>query len=160
MPDRRASLVPSTYSTTSSASFYSPHPDASPAVHNAGRLPAGLPNPAPPNRAQSASRAGYTAYPEEGLTAAQAYQASTGYPAPHSPAMSTFPHRGNASNPSFAQSTDSYDRSTNTSRSPSSLQGDVAKDRIASPPPDYINALSALNFDGNGSGPLLSLIHI
>ena len=83
-PDRRASLAPSTYSS-SSASFYSPTPDAiSPATQSIRRMPSSsFPTP-------------FSSSNGSNLTPAQAYQASTGYNGTSnvpSPASATFPHR-------------------------------------------------------------------
>jgi hypothetical protein len=106
---------------------------------------------------------------DQGLTPAQTYQASTGLLSAPSHAGSAYPNRtasSTHSNPSYTSipsgsSSGSHERPSNsshsTSRSPPPRPMEDSKDRFASPPPDYINALSALNFDGQGSGPLDSV---
>ncbi|WVQ84886.1 hypothetical protein IAT38_007049 [Cryptococcus sp. DSM 104549] len=95
---RRSSLAPSTYSATSSASYYSPNPDAltmSPNAPSTGRVPsASFPTPQPvPARLPSG------AYPAGAMTPAQAYQASLVHAqggsanGSSSPASVVFPHR-------------------------------------------------------------------
>ncbi|WWC91564.1 uncharacterized protein L201_006510 [Kwoniella dendrophila CBS 6074] len=105
LPDRRASLAPSTYSATSSASYYSPNPDTiSPPPPRTGRLPSNPTTafPAPqPNTNRIPSGSGTIR--QQGLTPAQAYQASQGYSNGNgngsmaSPASAIFPHRAAAS---------------------------------------------------------------
>ncbi|WVR00332.1 hypothetical protein IAU59_007475 [Kwoniella sp. CBS 9459] len=170
LPDRRASLAPSTYSATSSASFYSPNPDTiSPPPPRTNRLPS---NPAvfpTPQTARVPSGSGPVPR-QPGMTAAQAYQASQVYPSngTSSPASSVFPHRAaaspappmpmpdpSASVTSFASNTSSGSRlptsqSTTsfhrpTARSPPPPQGLAGSaieeiDRSATTTPDYIGA--------------------
>ncbi|WVW85998.1 hypothetical protein I302_108036 [Kwoniella bestiolae CBS 10118] len=102
LPDRRASLAPSTYSTQSSASFYSPNPDSvSPPPPRTNRLPsnptpAAFPAPRVPSGTGSLRQ-------QQGLTPAQAYQASQSHSNGNgdgniaSPASAVFPHRSTAS---------------------------------------------------------------
>lgn len=170
LPDRRASLAPSTYST-SSASYYSPNPDSSPplAPLRNDRLPS-LTYPSPPSA--SGSR---PAQPSIGLTAAQAYQASQGHQtAESSPASAVFPYRPGASPSaivgassisvaSFASSSSSgsqaYPSSSNAFQSHSNSRPHPPdrpdnQERLTSPPPDYMRAMDTLGFDGKGGGPL------
>ncbi|WWD03483.1 hypothetical protein V865_001535 [Kwoniella europaea PYCC6329] len=104
LPDRRASLAPSTYSTQSSASYYSPNPNSvSPPPPRTNRLPsnpsaATFSGPQPTNRIPSGP--GSLRQPQ-GLTPAQAYQASQSYSngngSVSSPASAVFPPRSTAS---------------------------------------------------------------
>ncbi|WWC64424.1 uncharacterized protein I303_107034 [Kwoniella dejecticola CBS 10117] len=105
LPDRRASMAPSTYSTTSSALYYSPNPDTvSPPPPRTNRLPSNpnpiFPTPAPAHSGRIPSGSGPGPLRQQGLTPAQAYQASAsqnysnGNANLASPASGVFPHRG------------------------------------------------------------------
>ncbi|WWD19484.1 hypothetical protein CI109_103944 [Kwoniella shandongensis] len=185
LPDRRASLAPSTYSTTSSASFYSPNPDTvSPPPQRTARLPS---NPYPtPHTSRVPSGPGPSSRPNPAtsLTAAQAYQATQAYGnGSSSPASVVFPHRAAASpappipmsDPStsvtsFSSTTSSGSRLPTsgsvtsfhkpTSRSPPPPHGFTSAaidehDRFGASTPDYIGAMGKLSFETSPGKGLL-----
>ncbi|KAK8853072.1 hypothetical protein IAR55_003773 [Kwoniella newhampshirensis] len=175
-PDRRASLAPSTYSATSSASFYSPNPDSvSPPPPRTARLPSN-PYPAPhPNRVPSGPNPAPRAQPASSLTAAQAYQASQAYGnGSSSPASIVFPHRAaaspappvpmpdpSASVTSFAStassesrlpasgSVTSFHKPTSRSPPPQGLAVSTIEEqnRFGASTPDYIGSMGKLSFE-------------
>ncbi|WVR07809.1 hypothetical protein IAU60_004852 [Kwoniella sp. DSM 27419] len=182
LPDRRASLAPSTYSTTSSASYYSPNPDSvSPPPPRSNRIPSNSSMYPVPQTARVPSGQGPSRQPA--ITPAQAYQASQGYGhTGTSPASAVFPHRAaaspappipmpdpNTSVSSFGSSASSGSRlpppsssaySKNASRSPppSNLAGSAIHetDRTSASTPDYIgSALGKLSFETSPQKGLL-----
>ncbi|GFZ48548.1 Rho1 guanine nucleotide exchange factor 1 [Saitozyma sp. JCM 24511] len=173
-PDRRASLAPSTYSSNSGSSYYSPQLDgATPPPPRTTRLTTAAyptPQPAPPPARAPSRTNGARPPPPSTLTPAQAYQQSTGYGsvAP-SPVSVVFPHRAPAPAPAAASqvslattasgiSTSSTPSAASTSRSPPARRPTLngSDERLRSPPPDYAlpKAMSNLSFDGSGAGPL------
>lgn len=130
-PDRRASLAPSTYSS-SSASFYSPTPDAiSPPTQSVRRMPSGsFPTPS-----------------GNGLTPAQAYQASTGYHTLPSPASAVFPARATPS-PNHVAPSISPDSSRSTPQRRPTLELD-SRDRFGRAP-EYLRSLESLTIEEDG----------
>ena len=160
-PERRTSVAPSTYSTSSTASYYSPNPDAiSPPMPRTSRMPSG-PHPPPTNSHPADASSSSNGYPAErrpsgrgptlpvmgGLSAAQAYQASTGYAT--SPTSVVFPNRA----PGHSQS-DPHTTSMSPALNRRPTNGAEPRDRMASPPPDYLNSMAKMSFDGWGGGPL------
>lgn len=104
-----------------------------------------------------------------GLSAAQAYQASTGYNGATPQASQAFNQRVELqlpqpmpSQPSFPSAPTGYESPGSSihskSRSPPLRQRTTdTTERLMSPPPDYVNALANLGFNGSGSGPLDSV---
>ncbi|WWC71864.1 uncharacterized protein I206_105823 [Kwoniella pini CBS 10737] len=157
IPDRRASLAPSAYSTTSSASYYSPNPDSvSPPPPRTNRLPSNpnaiFPVPAPSHSGRIPSGSGPGPIRQQGLTPAQAYQASTsqsynnGNANLSSPASSVFPHRVASPAPpvpnpksdspaSFASSTQTTSSRIPTSTSTTSFNKPLSQYQQSPPPP-------------------------
>lgn len=124
-------------------------------------MPSGQ-HPPPPNSRPSESLSSSNGYPTErrpsgrgppppamgGLSAAQAYQASTGY-VTASPSSVVFPNRA----PGHSQH-DPHSTSVSPPLGRRPTNGAESRERIVSPPPDYLNSMAALNFDGSGGGPL------
>jgi len=83
-----------------------------------------------------------------GLSAAQAYQASTGYHSPSSPASMVFPHRapGHSQGESMRSSAFSTSQSPPLAKRPS--VGNVAEEG------GYVNSLGKMNLGSSGSRPL------
>lgn len=150
--DRRASLAPSTYSN-SSASYYSPTPDAvSPPTITARRMPSQT-FPAPPlQRIDPPPRSTNGSL---GPTAAQSYQSAY---AP-SPTTSVFPSRPTPA-PIPGPSRES---SMSSNRVPSSSHQRPMIDtdpRHYSPTAAIIQDFDRMGFDGVGGGPLDSIAGI
>ncbi|KAK4689351.1 RHO1 GDP-GTP exchange protein 1/2, partial [Tremellales sp. Uapishka_1] len=184
LPNRRASFAPSTYSTTSSASYYSPNPQVSPPVPSNGRLPSGT---YPSSRQverdggrgdRVVSGGSRLQPPPMNLTPAQAYQASEGYGSEvPSPASVVFPHRAGSLAPqlqhastsrsSLSKSSSRETASASTPSLPSTLtstttsyQSKNAEESIVSPPPDYFRAMGSLSIDGPTGGLLNDVVGI
>lgn len=121
-------------------------------------MPSG-PQAPPPNSRLPESSSSSNGYPTErrpsgcgppppvigGLSAAQAYQASTGYTT--SPTSVVFPNRA----PGHSQADP---HSTSVSPPLNRRPTNGAESRLASPPPDYLNSMAKMSFDGSGGGPL------
>jgi hypothetical protein len=152
--DRRASLAPSTYSSHSTASFYSPQPDAvSPPLQQSARVPAT----AYPSRPIDYSQPPATDRLPVQTNNLAPTQYSSAYDTVSSPASAVFPHRATpspASGPSG--STTSLNTSSSSARSVSrtstgnsdSRSPPVSQDyseRLRSPPTDYLDSMSNLS---------------
>jgi len=169
-PDRRASVAPSVYSTQSSAaSYYSPNPDAisGPTQHSA-RIPSGHgpppsfysrsePEPYEPskNGERRASGREQVLPPTGGLSAAQAYQASTGYHSSSSPASVVFPHRA----PGHTQGDSSRPSNLSSSQSPP-LARKPTFGNVTEESGDYVKSLDSLSINTRGTRPLDGLVGI
>lgn len=168
-PDRRVSVAPSTYSTQSTASYYSPNPDAiSPPSQHAARIPSGHgPPPSfysrsepepyePPQNGERRVSGREPPPPVGGLSAAQAYQASTGYHSSSSPASVVFPHRA----PGHTQGEASRPSTLSTSQSPPLAKRPTAGN-VTEESGDYVKSLDNLSINTRGgSRPLDGVVGI